>query len=50
MILFYIDPGAGSLVIQLIIAGAVSALMFLKNIKLIVCNFYNKIFKFNKKK
>ena len=49
MILLYIDPGAGSLVIQVLIAGAVSALMFFKNIKIVVSNFFNKIFKTTKK-
>jgi hypothetical protein len=49
MSLLYIDPGAGSLVIQVLIAGAISVLMFFKNIKLVVSNLFNKIFKSNKK-
>jgi hypothetical protein len=49
MILLYIDSGAGSLLIQVLIAGAVSVLMFFKNIKLVVSSFFNKIFKSNKK-
>jgi hypothetical protein len=50
MIPLYIDPGAGSLLIQVLIAGAVSVFMFFKNIKLVVSSFFNKIFKSNKKK
>ena len=49
MIPLYIDPGAGSLLIQVLIAGAVSVFMFFKNIKLVVSSFFNKIFKSNKK-
>ncbi len=49
MIPLYIDPGAGSLLIQVLIAGAVSVLMFFKNRKLVVSSFFNKIFKSNKK-
>ena len=45
MTLSYIDPGAGSLVIQVLIAGFVSILMFFKNIKLVVINFFDKIFR-----
>ena len=36
----YIDPGSGSLVLQALIAGAISALLFLKNIKMVVVNFF----------
>lgn len=36
----YIDPGSGSLVIQALIAGAISALLFFKNIKMVVVNFF----------
>lgn len=49
MILLYIDPGAGSLLIQVLIAAAVSILMFFKNIKIVFINLWNKIFKFKKK-
>lgn len=49
MILLYLDPGAGSLLIQVLIAGAISLMMFFKNIKLVISNFFNKIFKWNKK-
>ena len=48
MILLYIDPGTGSLLIQVFIAGAVSVLMFFKNIRLVLINFWNKIFKSKK--
>jgi hypothetical protein len=47
--MLYIDPGAGSILIQVLIAGAVSVLMVFKNIKLFVINFLNKIFKSLKK-
>jgi hypothetical protein len=49
MILLYIDPGTGSFLIQVLIAGAASVLMFFKNIKLVLINFWNKIFKSIKK-
>ena len=49
MILLYIDPGTGSILIQVLIAGAVSVLMFFKNVKLVLINFWNKIFKSKKK-
>jgi hypothetical protein len=49
MILLYIDPGAGSLLIQVLIAGSVSVLVFFKNIKLVIRNFFNKILKSYKK-
>jgi hypothetical protein len=49
MIILYIDPGTGSLVIQVLIAGAVSVLIFLKNIKLAVNGFFKNIFKSKKK-
>jgi hypothetical protein len=48
MILLYIDPGTGSFLIQVLIAGAVSVLMFFKNLKLVLINFLNKIFKSKK--
>ncbi len=49
MILLYIDPGTGSLFIQVLIAGAVSLLMFFKNIKLVLMSFWNKTFNSKKK-
>jgi hypothetical protein len=36
----YIDPGSGSLLLQALIAGAISTLLFFKNIKLVVINFF----------
>jgi hypothetical protein len=38
--LLYIDPGSGSLLLQVLIAGAISTLLFFKNIKLVVVNFF----------
>lgn len=43
MISLYIDPGAGSLLIQVLIAGAISVLMFFKNIKLVLSSFFSKL-------
>jgi len=37
----YIDPGSGSLLLQALIAGAVSAVLFFKNIKMLVVNFFS---------
>lgn len=36
----YIDPGSGSLLLQALIAGIVSTLLFFKNIKMLVVNFF----------
>lgn len=36
----YIDPGSGSLLLQALIAGAISGLLFFKNIKMVVVNFF----------
>lgn len=47
----YIDPGSGSLLLQALIAGVISALLFFKNIKMIVMNFFTVIVaKFKSKK
>jgi hypothetical protein len=46
----YIDPGTGSLLVQALIAGAISTLMFFKNIKMFVSHFFQNIAsKFKKK-
>ena len=46
----YIDPGSGSLLLQALIAGAISTLLFFKNIKMLVVNFFViLIAKFKKK-
>jgi uncharacterized membrane protein len=46
----YIDPGSGSLLLQALIAGAISTLLFFKNIKLVVINFFAVLIaKFKKK-
>ncbi|WP_296686372.1 hypothetical protein [Flavobacterium sp.] len=46
----YIDPGSGSLLLQALIAGAISTLLFFKNIKMVVMNFFATVFaKFKKK-
>nr|WP_314898191.1 hypothetical protein [uncultured Flavobacterium sp.] len=46
----YIDPGTGSLLLQGLIAGAISILMFFKNIKMVIGNFIDiLVSKFKKK-
>jgi hypothetical protein len=46
----YIDPGSGSLLIQALIAGVISLVMFFKNIKNYVSTFLYVIFnKFRRK-
>ena len=46
----YIDPGSGSLLLQALIAGAISTLLFFKNIKMVVVNFFTVLIaKFKKK-
>lgn len=46
----YIDPGSGSLLLQALIAGAISTLLFFKNIKLVVVNLFAALIaKFKKK-
>jgi len=44
MILLYLDPVTGSLLIQGIIAAVSGILLFFKQIKQIVKNFYNRFF------
>lgn len=43
MVLIYIDPGAGSLFIQVLIAGFVSILMFFRSLKLVLGDFLKSI-------
>ena len=46
----YIDPGTGSLLIQALIAGTISTLVFFKNIKMFIFHFFQNIAcKFKKK-
>jgi len=42
MILLYIDPGTGMILIQMIIAGFASVLVFFKNIREKVKNLFKK--------
>lgn len=44
MKLLYIDPGAGSLLLQAIIAGIVSVLVFFNKIKLYIIYIFSRIF------
>ena len=41
-ILLYLDPGSGSILAQIIIGGLLSLIMFFKNFKSIVMNFFRK--------
>ncbi|MDG2372195.1 MAG: hypothetical protein P8L83_06245 [Flavobacteriaceae bacterium] len=42
MILFYIDPGTGMIIIQLIVAGFASVLIFFKSIKQKIKDFFKR--------
>ena len=48
LILLYLDPGTGSLLIQFTIAAISGILIFFKQISLIVKNIYHSIFKNNR--
>ena len=50
MFILYIDPGTGSLLIQALIAGAISTLIFFKNIKIFISHFLRSIGEKFKKK
>ena len=39
MILLYLDPGSGAMIVQAFIAGTLGAVMFFKNIKIRVLSF-----------
>jgi len=43
-ILLYIDPGSGSYLIQMIIAGILGVAFFFKNIVFAVKHFFHRIF------
>jgi len=43
-ILLYIDPGSGSYLIQMIIAGILGVAFFFKNIVFTVKHFFHRIF------
>lgn len=43
MVLIYIDPGAGSLFVQVLIAGLISVLMFVRSLKLVLGSFLSNI-------
>ena len=40
--LLYIDPGSGSYLVQLIVAGVLGVAMFFKNIKLYIKSFFHR--------
>lgn len=42
MNVFYIDPGTGMILIQLIVAGVASVLVFFKNIKEKIKNLFKR--------
>ena len=45
--ILYIDPGSGSYLVQMIVAGALGVVFFFKNIMLYIRNFFSS---FNRKK
>ena len=44
-IFLYLDPGSGSLILQAIIAGFLSIIMFFKNIKMYLLHIFKKVSK-----
>lgn len=48
-ILVYLDPGTGSLIIQLIIAAVTGTFFFVKKLRLYFIDLFNQIFRKNKK-
>ena len=40
----YIDPAAGSIVLQMLIAGALSALALITKVRVTVVNFFRNVF------
>ena len=45
MTLFYIDPGTGSYLIQLIIAGVLGVIFFFRNIRKMIGYFFSTLFR-----
>jgi hypothetical protein len=45
MILLYIDPGSGNVIVQLIIAGVASTLAYSKQLRTVIFGFMKGIFK-----
>ena len=43
--LLYIDPGTGTILFQMIIAGVVTVISVSKRLRLIIKNYFNSIFK-----
>lgn len=41
----YIDPGSGSYLVQIVIAGVLGIIYFFKNIRVVLIDFFSKIFK-----
>lgn len=42
VILLYIDPGAGSMLLQVLLAGILGIFTFFKNIKMFILSFFKK--------
>jgi hypothetical protein len=50
-ILLYLDPGTGSLIIQLVIAAVTGAVFFIKSIREMILSYFKNLrYKFSKKK
>lgn len=48
-LLAYIDPGAGSLIVQVILAGILGGLAFFGRLRFWIANFFNNVFRKGKK-
>ena len=46
----YLDPGIGSIILQLLVAGIISISVAVTNIRIKISNFFKSIFFFFKKK
>jgi hypothetical protein len=45
MILLYLDPGTGTVIIQIIIAGLASLVVYFKQLRIFLFDFIRRIFK-----
>ena len=48
MILLYLDPGTGTVIIQIIVAGLASLIVYFKQLRIVMTNIYRRIFKKNR--
>ncbi len=45
MILLYLDPGTGTVIIQIIIASLATLVLYFKHLRIFLFNIFKKIFK-----